>query len=313
MLADALEESKSVVDASLRKLIQRGLPRTSLIGLQPLPEKGNPETYFRASMLGMGCARKEALKISLNLAEKRTVDGGLAMIFAKGHAAHHLHQEHLIPAVARPAMVGWWKLGDKLLSTGPDGNPSLWGYDEAVELLGGPPDYVEPHLVDHSSLLKGHPDLILNWSKVPDAPYGSPRGLEIVEFKTRMGFSFVWNAVDPSMGGKPLGKHVLQVQAYMMMSGIKRARIVYLRKGDHQDIEDSYAEHVIRADPAAQKEIKLMLKEWRAAIEAAYSTGAVPPRTMCTSFSGPLAKECPLRYRCFDRYSPSEPVAPLGS
>jgi hypothetical protein len=309
MLADVLDQKwGKASDASFRKLISHGLASTRIVGPIAVPSPEKPETFFRASALGSACARKEAFKIVHGLSEQDTVDADLALIFAKGHAAHYLHQEHLIPAVAKKAMVGWWAA---------DGEPSLskigalFSYEQAVAHFGREDvRYIEPHLFDFDNTLKGHPDLILDWDQVENKPHGSPSGREIIELKTRNGMKHVWDAVDPDVGGEPLPKHILQVQAYMMMTGIKRARIVYLRKGEFSDLQDCYAEHVVTADKAIHSQLKMFLEAWRVAIHNAYAHGEIPERTKCATFDCQLAKGCALRYRCFGKKTKNEPVVP---
>jgi hypothetical protein len=313
MLADVLGNNDSkkskANDASFRKLIAHGLASTRTVGPIPIPSSEDPSTFFRASAIGSACARKEAIKIVEFLCEQDTVDADLALVFAKGHAAHYLHQEHLVPAVAKKAMVGWWRADDAQAQLSQVGK--LFSYEQAVAHFGHENvRYVEPHLFDFENRLKGHPDLILDWDLVENKAHGFPSGREIVEFKTRNWMKSLWDAVDPEVGGEPLPKHVLQVQAYMMMTGIKRARIVYLRKGDFSDLQDCYAEHVVTADKEVHKNLKKFLDAWRDAIKAAYAKGEIPERTKCATFDCQLAKSCALRYRCFGKKTKNEPVVP---
>ena len=312
MLADVLGDEPSFAkeqDSSLRKLIAQGLSSTRTVPPIPAPVPGSPETYFRASALGKACARKEALKIVHSLCDQDTVDADLALIFAKGHAAHWMHQEHLMPAVAKRAMVGWWSGPGGTLSTTAHEPLRLWSYSEAVESIGHA-SYMEPHIHDHENCLKGHPDMILDWDLVEKPPHGSPSGLEIIEFKTRNGMSSAWSAVDPDVGGAPLPAHILQVQAYMMMTGIKRARIVYLRKGEFSDLQECYAEHVVKSDASVQSKIKTFLSAWRAALTEAVESHKVPDRTKCATFDCQQSKSCGLRYKCFNKTSKNEQVSP---
>lgn len=312
MLADVLGEGESFskkTDSSLRKLIAQGLSSTRIVTPIKAPVPHDVGTYFRASSLGKACARKEALKIVESLSEHDTVDADLALIFAKGHAAHWMHQEHLMPAVAREAMVGWWQGKNGMLKTSPDEPLRLWSYSDAALVLEDA-SYMEAHVHDHENCIKGHPDMILDWDRVEHRPHGAPSGLEIIEFKTRNGMNTAWSAVDPEVGGSPLPEHVLQVQAYMMMTGIKRARIVYLRKGEFSDLQDCYAEHVVKADADTQAKIKKFLASWRAAISAAHSDKTVPERTRCVTFECQQSKNCALRYRCFGKKSKNEQVSP---
>jgi len=299
---------------SYAKMMEVGLFAGEVKGPAPVPVPGSPDTYFRASSLGKGCPRAEGIKIINGLAEDAVIEPKLAMLFAKGHAYHHMHQDILVPSAFPPeAILGWWRQDDGILSESyANGSPKLWSMEEASVDQEGPPSYEEVHVYDHEYCLKGHPDMILDWGKVPAV---ADNHEEVIEFKTRNGTDFMWDKVDAESGGSPLPEHILQVQAYMMMTGIPRARIIYLRKGDRewaQGLSSSMSEHIVFADPKIQDAIRTFLSDWRASIAAAYEHKVLAPKkSKCMDISKAPAKWCGCRYRCFGKSSTKDPMVPI--
>lgn len=285
--------------------------------LQPMDPK-RPDTFFRASSMGKACLRRECLKIVYGLAEERYVSPSLAHIFAKGHAYHEMHQNQLLPAVARDAMLGWWSHPDfwQIAETDPfdEGRPMLFSAEDAAHYFAkksgrNPPPlselrYHEVFVYDKELGLRGHPDMIVDWSRIDQNPSRLQLShKELWDFKTRIGLKYPWEKIDPAVGGKPLEEHVWQLCAYMLMLGIKRGRIIYLRKQDSTGAEDTlhdkYAEHLVALTPEREAAVRAFAKAWHAGIGAAYSSSLVPVRTMCNTKDSPMAKKCHLRNRCF--------------
>ena len=306
MLADAW--SNQGVHAAFRDLVDARF-RSDEEKPPWMPVKpGDPSTYFRTSALGSVCGRREALKIVNRKVEIRELKPETRYLFAKGHAYHWLHQEILLPSVAEDGLLGWWVGPDSVLKGNfPDGRPMMWTRKQAAAKLGCKPwelQYREVHAFDHEHFLKGHPDAILDWSKLDFSHGDHPNDLEIIELKTRHGGHWMWNAIDPYVGGSPLKNHVLQVQAYMMMLGISHARIIYMKKGDDEfkdGLKNSYAEWRIQADPDVHAKIRKFLAAWYSMVEAAHKTKAVPPRVVCQEWGKGKASKCALRYLCFEK------------
>ena len=105
--------------------------------LPPTPAiVGNTSTYFRASALGKVCGRAVALQI----ANKKRIQGDLGPqtlhMFAKGHAYHYMHQERVLPIIARDGVMGWWRSDEAILrGNHDDGRPKLWTMSQAAEAL----------------------------------------------------------------------------------------------------------------------------------------------------------------------------------
>jgi len=269
---------------------------------------GDTSTYFRASSLGKRCGRKEALKIVHKKTSIEEIKPELLYLFAKGHAYHWMHQENILPLIAKDGLLGWWVGPDSMLTgSNDDGSPKLWTMAEAAEKMGCKThqlQYKEVHAYDHVGMIKGHPDAILDWSRLNFSHDDHPDGLEILEFKTRHDSTWMWDAIDPYLGGQPLKDHVLQVQIYMLMTGIKHARIIYMKKGDNEytdGLKYSYVEWRVESDPKVQAKIRKFLTAWWQVIEKAYGQGYVPPRKVCSAFTKGKATSCALRYLCFDK------------
>ena len=144
--------------------------------------------------------------------------------------------------------------------------------------------------------LTGHCDGILAWSALdPDAED------EVLELKTASDRSF--DSVNPALGGKPYQDHVIQLHCYMAGTGLRRGRIVYIRKGDHQ-IRESLVEHEVAFDDALWERICDLASKSIEAVQAlaAQEDGepAFPPRLdECAAKRSRRASRCPMCDLCF--------------
>lgn len=259
--------------------------------------------WVRVSSLGYFCSRADALQIRHRLMIQNQLGPETSLTFALGHAHHEMMQNMVLPAIAPEAMLGWWAFGDKSLAGyESEGRPELWSREAAAVELGCEPEaltYVEVSAQDHDIRLSGHPDLVLDWDLVPPIPGKHlPKGREIQEFKTKDPVS--WHYIDPGQGGKPDEKHIMQVQAYMWLLGIDRARIIYIKKGERRP-KEAFIEWVIERDELAISQIKKEVAAHWVAIMAAHVEKKVPANTKCKEFSKGQAKYCPLRYQCFGK------------
>lgn len=275
--------------------------RTFNLMLPPVP--GDPSTYFRASSIGLLCGRAEGLKIRDGVVGIEEIDPKLGFIFAKGHAYHDMHQQEILPLVAREGLLGWWSKNDTVLSESIDGNPVLFSRADAEARIGPDIRYEEVTVVDHRPMvwLSGHPDAVVDWSRVDFNHPDLPKGREIIEMKSREGAPWAWNAIDPGVGGAPKPQHRFQIYAYMMMLGIDAGRILYIRKSEKtgtESLESDYAEHRVQRTPENDQAIEAyMSKIWTTVIQA--WEGEIAPRTKCGSKSDSTAQKCKHRHACF--------------
>jgi hypothetical protein len=220
------------------------------------------------------------------------VDHELGWTFGIGTAIHRQFQEEFLRDIPGDVFQGWWldrdtgKMikGDSIpIEHNGECLPNRWcarpdGRSDRYE-------YAELSFRAEEYRLTGHCDGVLVW------PDDEP---EIFELKTinERGYYYV----DPLNGGSPKADHVLQVQAYMWMSGLKRARIVYFAK-KFGKFDDMVCEHVVERDESIIVDIQAHLKE---SIRALDENGYMPDRLpSCRSRSSQRAKYCPARPACF--------------
>ena len=119
---------------------------------------------------------------------------------------------------------------------------------------------------------------------------------EILEIKTinERGFGYV----DPIMGGRPKVEHVAQVQAYMWLSGLKRARILYIKKDLSVGPDKVMCEHVVERDESIIDGIKAMLVECARVVDG--ELDSIPDRLPeCKSKTSTKARWCAGKNPCF--------------
>jgi hypothetical protein len=136
--------------------------------------------------------------------------------------------------------------------------------------------------------------LVGKWDGVLVWPDSAP---EVLEIKTIREDLFA--TVNPLAGGRPKADHVLQCHAYLWMSGLDRARIVYIAKGSGE-LRNVTAEHLIVRDEAAIRTLDALLRECHAALHAALAGAPLPDRpAICRIKSDPRARRCDCRDACF--------------
>lgn len=271
--------------SKLRVSLKKGLARPD----DSLPPKAGH--WFRSSGLPKLCPRMYALAMQQAFSVGMEVDAELGWTFGIGTAIHRQFQEEFLRTLPKGVFQGWWRnratgyvvKGDSL-PMGHNGDFLSHSWMQMPEGDSDDYEYVELSFRNTEYRLTGHCDGVLVW---PD------EGPEIFELKTinENGYRYV----DPDNGGNPKSDHVLQAQAYMWMSGIDRARIVYFCKR-FGSIDDMLCEHVIYRDDKIIDSIKKHLKDSIDALD----NGTMPNRLAeCRSKSSDRAKYCPARIQCF--------------
>lgn len=205
---------------------------------------------FRASSVSSMCPRAYALSMITPMSTGDDCDAEGLWIFGIGNAYQDLMQNDALLSLGK-VFQGWWKRfvpfrldsfapgqeffkkeivkGDECSADQfiehawcprPEGDG--WRYEEMYGFI--------PHLN-----IGGHFDGILSWED----------GCELFELKTINEFMF--NGVDPAEGGRPLSSHIIQVHVYMMMTGLRRARIVYIGKAK-PSMKVAMVEHLVDYD-----------------------------------------------------------------
>lgn len=284
------EQSKPqvrVTTTKLRDALRVGLARTA----SPTPPAAHD--WFRCSGLPRLCPRMYALAMQQAFSLDIEVDADLGWTFGIGTAMHRQFQEEFLRLLPAGVFQGWWRnratgyvaKGDSLaLSHNGDSLSHCW-----APMPSGSSDdyeYVELSFRNTEYRLTGHCDGVLVW------PGEEP---EIFELKTINETGY--GNVDPDNGGKPKADHVLQAQAYLWLSGLQRARIVYFCKRFGR-FDNMLCEHVIHRDEATIADIKSTLMQAREVLEG---DGTKMPLRLaeCRSKSSERAKYCAAKVACF--------------
>ena len=289
------------------------------VQIDPPPDE---DVQFRMSGLEKLCPRMYALAVRDQFS-LRTVEGAeKRWIMGTGTAFHTQFQEDYLQTLGE-VFQGWWRCrecgrvhqGEKLkgmLSHKWIPKPKMCGTmpNGRDECQSDDFEYVELEFEDKEHRITGHCDGVLVW--LPD-------DIEMLELKTinERGFNYV----DPKMGGKPRGGHVIQVNGYMWgveELGVTRTRVVYIKK-TYDPLIQVLAEHVIEKKQDYVDAIRQMLKDsleavlvqvrHRLALADLTRDGSEPPEAPeipakldeCARKSDYRAKYCPARDPCFKR------------
>lgn len=279
------------------------------------------DLWFSASDAHNLCPRLFALAVRHGISIREAPDPELLWIFAVGTGYHYALQNDLLPSLGTLLQGGWQRISKdgKILEVHPGKTAGTW--TEPGRGWGPKPEgdywkFVEPKgRIPHCRFV-GKWDGVLVW------PDGATEVLEIKSIREDQ-----FPSVNPLAGGRPKADHVLQVQAYLWMSGLERGRLLYVAKGSDK-MRHVLAEHVVVRDDAAIRRLEESLSECGAAVgrmvrakaeadilrssagerdaadrEAAAQEvmeRALPDRpAVCRIKSDPRARKCDLRDICF--------------
>lgn len=242
-------------------------------------------SYVRSSSFPTICPREETICSIRNIVRKSEVKPDLMLIFQHGHGLHDRLQNHILPTIG--VLRGIWEckacrhfhggVVDEWTS------PENWAVPmpERCEQCGENDgfEFHEEDLVDHEHRITGHCDGFL---EIPGL-----EGLGILEAKS-IGTSWEIQNV-------PKLDHVIQIQLYLWMTGLKWGFILYWVKNEAG--LNGLVEHYIERDEDTIAQIKKELK----AIWNGVDSGVLPDR-ICTSADCPRAKECAVSSICFEEY-----------
>lgn len=267
----------SSAQGSLKKLIRLRL--TEERDVPWLDDK----SYLRVFALADLCPREEVLAATLKVERRRVVDPDLNMIFAYGHALHHILQNKVLANTG--ALLGVWrcvdcakKFGSFSLNVGRD--QTLVRKPKKCECSSEEFHYQEQHFVNEEFRIGGHPDGFLVLQGMP--------GMGIVECKS-IGARGAWEVRQtPNMG------HAIQAQCYLWLTGLQWAKILYWEKGTNGLA--ALIEHTMERDEDSIERIKsLIMSIWNG-----IST-ELPPDRVCVSDVCPRAVKCALAKPCFNK------------
>ena len=293
---------------------------------EEIGEPLGPDPWFRGSGVGSLCPRAYAIAALKKMPMGEVFNFETLWAFGIGTSYHEVFQREILRELftERGAVFhGWWKRYEipdtnKRTPFAPLENGEYrsspmrvnerrgtrnqkthtlgWGWIPKPKGKGW--EYTELILRSDEYRISGHCDGVLVW----------PDFTELLEIKTinERGFTYI----DPMSGGKPKPEHVLQVQAYMWLTGLDRCRLVYVNKSGKK-FKESLAEHIVMRDETLVNELKSDLTRTSASVNRLCSglendepidelVKLVPPRLeACTKKSDYRAKYCGMKNPCF--------------
>lgn len=270
---------KPVISTKLRDAILEGWTETRSGSVATL--KGQDETWnefwLHASATKKWCPRMAALSAMFGTPSEEHKAETL-WNFGQGHAYHWLFQSKMLGSLGAVFMGAWRRfvpvkdepgkflesvhLGVPVVDDGEE-RDIVRGWCEKPEedqqtdgWVRNGWEYIESkvRMLKYRIVVKF--DAVLRWKD---------DGEEIFELKTEK--EGAREQLDPQIGGVPRQQHVEQVNLAMWASGIKRARIVYMFKGEYT-LKRSLIEHVLEYDPAVIERLKDMALKCVEAVRA---------------------------------------------
>jgi hypothetical protein len=250
-------------------------------------EKG--KTVFRASGISYLCQREEVLCSVDNVTRIETTPVRMRLIMDTGTWVHRQLQSYFAD---KGILYGHWRCidcGKWYGEKAPKGvdireapiHPELFVQKpQNCECGSRNIDYIEPEFINREFLVIGHADGLIG--------FGSDGPTELLEIKTinEDGFMKVAN-------GKPLPAHVVQVNIYMWLTGLRRTRLLYYEKNK------SYtSEILIDYDPKKIEVYQALLKQ----IIDGVKSGNAPLAGACSDPNDSRARKCAVRKKCFETW-----------
>lgn len=282
--------------ASAKELIEQAM-RQAIAETPPL----KPDDWIRISSLGAICPREEVLRFRHDVPRSAAINPDLGLTFEFGHSIHWIMQNKVMAATGR--IVGSWRctwcgeIYGSIKSEGLLPRPSKCIRCGAVAgevsrvnnrpVVGSHGEsflFVEEWLGNHEYMVGGTPD---GYMVDGDPNSFTPADVIILEFKSASenNFAKYKKAAD--------FMHVIQCQCYMWLTGFKRAKIIYINKGEFG------MEGIVEHDVSYDEETITMVKDAVRQIRAGMMGGPIPERVACDTPTCPRAKDCDVAKLCF--------------
>ena len=250
------------------------------------------DDWFRVSSLYKVCAREEVLCHRHEVTRTDKIDPSLSLIFSHGHGLHYALQNIVLPKCG--IIIGQWlckqcgkkhggkpKNGD--LERGLCFRPERCrrcgaGAREGDDDTDNPFLYNELYFRDEDLRIHGHTDSFLRMPGVSSPGIG-----EIKSIGLRGGYE---------IRKAPRLDHVIQAQAYLMLTGLNWAVIIYWIKGEVGT--GAIVEHFVERDDETINSIRGMVRSIRQGIR-----DDVLPDRICAKKDCTRAKECSVTKQCF--------------
>lgn len=261
---------------SLKELIKAGTGSRRKV--HPFRE----DKWMRVSQLASLCAREEVLVAKANLVREDRVSPDLATIFAHGHALHWAFQNIVLPDAG--VLRGQWSCLRCGLMHGKahKGQPVVEAAIARPRKCQACPGtdflFEEYDLADTEYMLTGHSDGFLEIDGMP--------GLGVFEGKS-INPRGAWE-----VRSCPKLDHVIQIQCYMWLTGLKWGKLFYWDKAGVG--MGAFIEHTIERDEETIDAVKLLIRTIRSGV----SSGEVPVR-ICETPACKRAAGCAVSTVCF--------------
>lgn len=256
--------------------------------------------WLRVSSVGGICPREEVLCARAGVVRPDAITADLGMVFEMGHGIHWVMQNRVLAGTRQ--FVGSWRCtwcGETYGSMADGLLPRPQRCDRCGAVAGDEPResgrpiggvragaflYVEQWVEDARYCIGGHPDGF--WWDGIGGDY-SIEDLVLLEFKSASDRAFVKYREVPDF------MHVIQCQAYMWLTGTRRAKIIYVNKAKYG--VEAIREHDLEYDAGTVKRVQSAIAEIRSGIDG----GPIPPRVFCGSESCARAVSCEVSSLCF--------------
>lgn len=260
----------------------------------------NSDDWIRISSLGSVCPREEVLRYIHSVPNKKLIGPDLGLTFEEGHAVHWMMQNKVMPATG--LFVGTWRCTwcgesygsikdglvprpDACLRCGSIAGEAVRSNNRKQLLVRDNAFlFVEEYIFNNEYMVGGSPDGYI----VDGDPFNFKlEDLIIAEFKSTSSNNFDKYKLSPDF------MHSIQCQFYMWLSGIKRAKIIYINKGVFGI--DGIIEHDVKYDQESL-DIGIMAIS---TIRNGLLTGEVPDRIACSNEGCKRATDCNVSKQCF--------------
>lgn len=214
-------------------------------------EKKDPiwkEWWIGASSISKACPKMFALMCA-NGVSSEVLNSETLWNFGQGTMYHKLFQQNILLSFPDGMLHGRWKRRRRngtldwtmFKNEVPEGVLLERGW--GPKPIGDGWEYDEPKLriPDNRVVVK------------IDAILADDDGLEVQEIKTEK--SYARDILNPMLGGRPRESHIEQVHVGMWATGIGRARIIYVFKGE-RTFSSSILEHVVHRDERIIDDLK---------------------------------------------------------
>lgn len=256
-----------------------------------IPEKSRAATYDEhvhvSSLAYDFCARQYAIARHEDLQLYESLTGGHKVTFRIGRAVEDHVRENIIKGAGKSNIFCKWTCACGAYRIG------LWKADPCPRCGKGLDKFEEPTIKDDVNGVSGRPDLILYHEKTLHIT-------EIKSIKKDTTTTVGWDEIE-----EPLTSHVTQNIFYpplLASLGLPVSPIVtfiYVTK----DFKFGSPYKEFRVDTSLRKyqEQRTELIAEAKQVKDFINDGPSPPR-ICLTEHGPLAKKCPVVFRCFNIY-----------